>query len=306
MKKLVLSLGVFLSFSNLAYGRQIIDGFDVPVPQGAIEVISPVYEGLAPKTEQMLCTYLDFFAPEDLYITKFTGFQSLPAGHHAVLFATTKTEAPGTTKPCQGDDADLMSNMRYLAGTAGIGKGQESYLPEGVVLKAQKGSQFVIQTHWLNYTNQEVKGQAAFHIYTKQLDANDQIADFLFVTTTQFSLAAQQKSKVETECTLRKDVTIANLSAHLHEFGKHAKISLLREGRQPEVIINHGWNEHYVSFPPRLDRGISLKTGDKIRVECDFYNTTDQALTYPTEMCGLVGWAYPVDRVSICIDNVFL
>lgn len=291
-----------------ASGAERLPGFNVPAPQsGAMEIITPILGEIMPGEEIMLCTYMDVDLPNDIYIESYRAFQSREGAHHAVLYSVKNRREPGTYV-CGSVEETMKEETTFLAATGGAtanDPGTSQSLPEGVLFRAAKGRQFMIQTHWVNYYDKPIKGQAAFQIMQRERQPTDKLADNYFLSTVQFRLDPNDSNRmVQARCTMREDLTFFVSTGHMHEYGKHIKVSLKRSSGESMKILEHSWTPHFTAVPPSYTQEINVKKGDEIIVDCTYKDKLDKVLTYPTEMCGVAGFYYPAQKTMTCFDNL--
>ncbi|MDQ3235503.1 MAG: hypothetical protein M3Q07_27145 [Pseudobdellovibrionaceae bacterium] len=301
-------LMVLISSPLLAHAPERLPGFVVPAPsQGVIEIQTPILDELKPGQEVMFCTYLDLEIPSDMFIESYRAFQSRAAAHHAILFSVKKPREPGTYV-CGSAEESMQEETTYLAATGGGSNGDEgsSYsLPDNVLFRAVKGQQFMIQTHWLNYLDKPIRGQAVFHIQQRQPTPKDKIADFFFISTNQFKLDPNDTNRqVQARCTMREDLTFFMASGHMHEYGKHVVVTVKKASGESMKILDHSWTPHFTAVPPAYTQELKVGQGDEVIVDCTYKDKLDKPLSYPTEMCGSVGFFYPATKSMVCFDNV--
>jgi hypothetical protein len=284
-------------------GPEVLDGFDVPAPKpGEIQLLSPIVEDIAPGADITLCHYIDFEADRDYDISDYQGFQS-GGGHHVLLY-TVANHKPPQTKPCTEDD---MLNARYLAG--GGAEGGKPEIPEGIVMRLKKGSQLLIQTHWINATDFPLRGQGAFNIEMGPASPASIVADLFTVVSTEISIPPSSAGSTRGDCALGRDMSFFALGGHEHYRGTHVSITHTPLGGTPKMIYDHAWADHYESDPPRLqftrEAPFVGKHGDRFTIDCQYYNDTSETITFPLEMCVMFGYYFPADGEIDCIDGLW-
>jgi hypothetical protein len=284
-----------------------LPGFNVPAAgPGVIEIQTPILDEVKPGQEVIYCTYLDTTLTEDIFIAGYKAFQSSEGAHHAVLYTTKKPRTPGTYI-CGSAEESMADQTTFLAGTGGdtpTGPGTSYTLPPQVLFRATKGQQLMIQTHWMNYVGHPFRGQAVFQLETRVPQPSDQIADMAFITTAYFKLDPNDTNrKVQARCTMRDDATFFLTLGHMHEYGKHIEVMLKKTSGETLRLLDHAWNPHFVAVPPTLTDEIKIQKGDEFIVNCTYKDKLDKPLSYPTEMCGVLGFFYPAQKSMACYDN---
>lgn len=308
-RRYFLAAAPFLFASPLfADGTERLPGFNVPAPRpGAMEIFTPVLGEIKPGEEVMYCTYIDVDLANDIYIESYRAFQSREGAHHAILYSIKNRREPGTYV-CGSVEESMKEETTFLAATGGAtenNQGTSQALPEGVLFRAVKGRQFMIQTHWVNYFDKPIKGQAAFQIMQRERQPNDQLADNYFISTAQFKLDPNDANrKVQARCTMREDLTFFLTAGHMHENGKQIKVTLKKSSGESMKILEHYWTPHFTAVPPSYTQELKINKGDEIIIDCTYKDKLDKVLTYPAEMCGATGFYYPAQKSMICFDNM--
>lgn len=281
----------------------LLDGFEPPAPASdEIQIISPAVRGIAPGADVNLCSYIDRRLTEDIDILSYRGFQSSVGGHHTILYAVTLQEAANTHE-CNEDD---MINARYLAGAGP--DAPPSLLPDGVVFRIPANTQLMVNTHWINATDQPIDGQSAFNLKVSKPTPDHKLASLLTVGTTMFTLPMGPAS-TSAECTVEEGpFNVFTLGGHMHEWGTHAKISLTKSGQGASAMLwESDWSSEKQFNPPLnqypTDAPLVLQAGDKLRIECDYDNDTGNPLPFPREMCVGFQYAYPMTKQLDCMDG---
>jgi hypothetical protein len=288
-------------------GPPLLEGFAPPPPgPGQVQVVSPIIEDIAAGADVTLCTYLpvDQAFDEDLDVVAATGFQSSVGSHHAVLYLATRDRDVGTHE-CTDDD---MLNARYLAGAGGGEAGGEvAYIPDGVGYRVDAGRQLMVQTHWINTSTAAVDGQAAFNLTVQAPSTDTQLAQLFTWTSTDIDVPAGATGAARTDCVVQSEMRFFRLGGHAHEHGSRVWLTHTPAGGAPTVFYDHEWVDYYTFDPPRLDlpvdQALVVQPGDTLSIDCEYDNTTDAALTFPTEMCTGFGFFYPGDRQLDCTDG---
>jgi len=133
--------------------------FAPPEDERALRLYTPPL-AIPPHSEVLICSYLDMPISEPLFVNRTLG-QQMTGGHHAAVFLAV---SPSDEPPHECRD-DEMSNFRFAAG-AGGGGGQDTQLPPSVALKIEPGQQFVIQSHYLNPSDEPMLVMDAVDLIT--------------------------------------------------------------------------------------------------------------------------------------------
>lgn len=305
MRKLVAALLLLVGCGTDggSTGESLIDGFDPPAPKtDEIQIISPAVFGIEPGADVNLCSYIDKRLVEELDILSYEGYQSGVGGHHTILYAVTLQEEANTHE-CNEDD---MINARYLAGAGP--DSPPSLLPPGVVFRMPANTQLMVNTHWINATDQPIDGQSAFNLKVTKPTAEHKLASLLTVGTTMFTLPTGPGS-TSAECVVEDGpFNVFTLGGHMHEWGTHGSISLTRANQAASMMLwESEWDEEMQFNPPLnqypTDAPLVLSAGDKLRIDCAYENDTGAALPFPREMCVGFQYAYPMTKQIDCMDG---
>ncbi|MFN0252777.1 MAG: hypothetical protein ACKV2T_38235 [Kofleriaceae bacterium] len=281
--------------------EELIDGFDPPNPASdEVQILAPPIYDIAPGADITMCSYIDKRLVEETDIVDYQAFQSVVGAHHAILYSVSQQEEANTHE-CTEDD---MVNSRFLAG--GGADTPRADPPEGVVFRMPANTQLMIQTHWINATDEAFDGQAAFNLRVTKPKAEHMVAQLFAIGNTSFVLPTGLGS-TEADCTIQEHMNVFSLGGHMHEWGKHAKISLTKVGADEAVLWDYPWSEEFQFNPPRnsytTENPLVLAVGDKMHIECDFDNDTGGPLPFPREMCIGYAYAYPMTKQINCLDG---
>jgi hypothetical protein len=283
-----------------------IDGFNPPpVQDGFTRYVLPPIRGIQPGTDRMWCQYIDSPATDQEYdIVSVTGAQS-KGGHHAVLYATTAPSAVGTTADCK--DAEMI-NARFLGGIGGEGASSLSHiLVPGAVFRMPTGSRYMANVHYINTTDHPIDGQGVIDVKIAPKDPTKRPAFFFTNVGLHGVNVPPGPYTLDVKCTVQKDVTILVYANHMHELGTSAYSQVARTDGSVEVMQqDRGWTSE-MAFNPTfatwtLDKPMVLHSGDIVTTHCEWNNTTNASVNFPTEMCASFGF-YLGDNDIYCIDN---
>ncbi len=275
----------------------------VPTPAGGVALYTPVLE-IEPGTDVTYCTFTDFVTDEDVFIRTTRGSQS-EWGHHAIMMQTTEVREPGTVL-CSGEE---METLRQLMGGTG-GEGQAGYdPPERVGMTIPKGSQFVIQSHWIN-ASAEARRVQAMMVTVPGSQAADRIdTGTVALLDVGFSVPARGASSAKVTCEFQQEQRFFMAIGHEHEWGTHVRANVIRAGGVREALFDRPFEPHHVFDPPvstyDLDDPLVIAAGDAIEFECEWQNDTADPLTFPREMCVFFGYSMTAGDAR-CLNGVWL
>ncbi len=308
MTKRALALSLFAlagcsSSSPAEPASGLIPGFEPPAPKAnEVQLVSPVFAGIQPGQDVTYCTIMKNPFTTDVDLVASIGAYSKP-GHHAVLFDVGNWGTPGDTHVCNDDD---MSRARFIGGASD--QVQNFPIPDGIALRLRAGSNVMVQTHWINFTQQPMDGQVAFNLEGLAADGSRQLAGSFTVNSTQIDVAPHATGRTVHDCKVEKDLTMFLLAGHEHEWGTHVLVEQTT-GSATTTLYDVAWKTEYQTNAPRnlytKDAPLVLHAGDNVRVTCDWLNSTTSPLAFPQEMCVAFGMFYPATQDIDCNDGVW-
>jgi hypothetical protein len=238
-----------------------------------------------PGTEKYVCvrTTLD----RDLTIA---GFDSInPAGtHHTVLTVGGASEPDGIA-PC---------NSFVQLGTMLFGSGvatKSLEFPEGVAVRLRAGTQLLLNLHLFNTASTApISGTSGTRALVVDPSAVGLEAESILAGTAQLALPPNQETKTNGTCTLTSESTLFAVQPHMHQLGKHMKVTA-RIGGQDQVIHDGAYDFGEQPIYPMAP--LKMAAGDSLHVVCTHENTTAAAVTWgessTAEMCHAGVYRYP-------------
>jgi hypothetical protein len=267
-------------------GPEILPNLTVPPkPTHGIQVITPIFEDIQPSMDYEVCTWTDAIFDKQTDIRSTLGYQTEPPGHHAIVFYTTEKQPPGTQRVCTDND---MASFRYLSGNGTNGEVNEA--PGNLVYRIPAGAQLVINHHYLNSTDEVLRGQAVINLNYAPPGDYIPSGSTAFLDT-QIDVP-QGVSSWDIHCTLDRKMKLWYLIPHMHRWGKEITVDITHAGdkqRQFDTI----WDPSFTFHPPekRIDPAtpMTLDVGDKVDVRCTWDNDQNRDLTFGFEMCVAFG-----------------
>lgn len=247
---------------------------------------------VAPASDGMMCyffepTKAEFFVHDvDVYQGKH--------GHHLIVMRTIMREKPGSMRDCS-KAADMVNLLPIIP----AGQGGFDGLPKGMAMRVPKGSQMVLQQHYLNPTENPFKVRDALVLHTMQASDVETQVGFLAVNSGKLSLKdapGLQESAIHCEAP-QDDMNIILLGPHMHEWGRSFTASFTPAlGKKQPLLQTDPWQAEYRDKPPYVSyygKGLVFNKGDAIDVQCFHENDTGAPLEFPQEMCTMYGLFYP-------------
>lgn len=276
-------------------GPELLPGFEPgPPPQNGMQIILPIVRGLAPGSDNEMCTWTDKILDHDIDAKTLTAIQSAGA-HHISVYTTTTKQPPGTTRTCTDDD---MATFRFSAGSGGEGTGLVNEAPGDLVYRMHAGSQIVLNHHYINSTDKVIDAQSVLNVEFADPNSVRVPAGEMAIVDTNLNLPPGPSS-VDISCTMKQDVKAWWAIPHMHAYGSHILYELVHNDT-PQTLFDIAWDPSYMFQPPQIRKDptapMMIATGDRIHVHCDYNNTTPSSLTFGIEMC--VGFISTVDDTN--------
>ena len=287
---------------------QYVSGFrPPPAPAGYTRFVSPITKDIAPGADLEMCQWVAGPSPTAQDVLDFVGAQSM-TGHHATLYATTETKyAVGESHPCTEQD---MLTISFVGAIGGEGTGSNTkLLPDGLFFRLPANQALMINSHWVNATDQAVDGQAVLDVKFAPASDQRQVADLFSNNGVRFA-AMPGVTAYDTSCVLPQDLNFAVAFNHMHQYGLSAYTELIRSGGPTDMIIqdptwasDQGFNPKFSKYA--LATPMVAHAGDTIHTHCEWQNTTKAPLMFPTEMCVGVGFYFPGRGQISCVDGAW-
>lgn len=260
-----------------------------PVPEGYQRFEPPAIEvpaGGSDDWAQFVGGPLD----QDYDVIDIQGDQSV-GGHHALVYATTTAERPGTTRLWKEED---QITSRLMGGVGGEG-GANVQFPPGVVFRVKKGSYILIQTHYLNATDKPILARTIVDIHLEPVDKSRTVASMMSSTSTAIMLPPHAESEKQIDCMVEKDLKFLQIANHMHDYGKtqvtdyvapDGSVHLLKDDQSwaGDLALNPNFTKY------TLDTAMVVPKGSLLRTHCTWNNTTNHEVTFPSEMCVFFGF----------------
>jgi len=257
-------------------------------------IVPPVYDIEAGGSYEY-CTWTNVTLDHDVWIKSSQGWQT-ETGHHVIIFYNTNPQ-PAQTRICSDSD---MANFRFATGAAGEGASELNTLPGNLAVFIPKGSQIVVNHHYLNASTTSVpEAQSALNVLYADPGSTIERASSLVFLDTAMSVPPGQNS-INVTCTIKQPFETWYMIPHMHNWGQHITIDHIA-GSKTDRLFDVDWDPSYAFHPPELKNDPTsphvFNVGDQVHVRCDYNNTTGSPLTFGKEMC--VFFAGTVDPKSV-------
>ena len=270
-----------------AAGTQSMNAFDPgPAPSNGFQLIAPAISDIEPGADYEYCTWTDVTLDQEAQLKGLQGFQTR-GGHHLILYYTSSPQPAGTQRICQSTD---MESFGFGLGAAGEGATQTNVLPGDLAIRIPKGSQLVLNHHWLNASGAAIAvGRSAANVFLADPGATIVHSSALNFVNLGLQIPPGPSS-VEITCTMDQDYAVWDILPHMHEHGAHATVDLTSASTgMTSRLFDVDWTPEFAFNPPRITKDeaspLLLQKGDTLHMECDYQNTSNTTLTFGQEMC---------------------
>ena len=253
-------------------------------------VLEPVKD-LQPGTSHEICTWTDRILTEDVLVKSVKGFQTA-FGHHVILFSTKTYQPAGTTRECTDDD---MATFRFAVGSKG--EGDTNIAPGDLAYPIAKGSQIVLNHHYLNASLAVHSAQSAVNIFYAEPGQPFTPSGSMAIVDTSLKIGTGAQT-MDILCTFPRDFDAWSMIPHMHRWGVRETVDLITPAKTERLFDVAPWQDDFTFHPPEIARDpatpFAIKKGDQIKVHCEWQNDTGKTLSFGAEMC--VMFAQTVNR----------
>jgi len=186
-----------------------------------------------------------------------------------------------------------MASFRFVAAAAGEGATNEA--PGDLVFRVPEGAQVVLNHHYLNVTDQVLRGQSVVNLNFADPTMQYTPSGYLSVLNSSLDVAAGDTTQTM-HAVLQSSFKVWNMFPHMHQWGKHATVTITHDG-VVTTPFDIDWDPSYAFHPPEMSADpaspILLDPGDTVDMTCEWNNTAGHDLPFGFEMC--VWFAATVD-----------
>ena len=229
--------------------------------------------------------------------------------HSLVRSAEYDVRESGTLRDCTGLNEQWPPTPVLFDALNGALGSEGRVLPDGVAFHFGTGLRWVIDSHYINTTDDEICVENAFEFHTIPEEEVEQFASAYALDMGAFELPAEQETTLEFDCTFPTDLNLLSLSGHMHGYGMRSEIQLNQgEGFETLYLVEE-WDGSYGSVSPMITfepDGLPIAAGDVMRTRCTWNNTSTGPLAFPTEMCTTFGAAFPLSSPLFCDAGIFI
>lgn len=241
------------------------------------------------------CTYVRGANASDEDVATFVLDQP-EGGHHLIVYAVDHAiDLPAG--PCsQGGQPSwiqiLATQSRHDLQT----------FPSGVGYHVKAHQQYVLETHFINTSNQARKGSSSVGVkYAPAGSVHDRAASFYFGTQN-IDVPAKASWSNKASCKPPVAMKVRTMFGHEHAHGTRVAVDYAPSGgSKKNLYASSAWDAPPVAT---FDGGLDLGVADALEVTCDWTNDGAGALRYPHEMCYALGYFWPSDGNEVfCISG---
>ncbi|MDW3651445.1 MAG: hypothetical protein R8P61_30480 [Bacteroidia bacterium] len=303
--------GPFLTNGELAYIKEwiiqgapktgwvaddslLLDHSQVELPQTAAKPLDPPPQGIQfhmgpfrikPGTERELFYYEPLENEEAIYIS---GFEiSMKIGSHHFLmhrYPGDKPESRVYRDLYRNNGRYVLSTLRQMKDRIYIFGSQyrfaDYFYPPGVALKFPANDGIDFNTHYVNFGEEDMIGEAWVNLHTLAKEKVMYEAENLFINNKDFKLPPKKITTISNTHIFEDEVQLILLFSHAHKRNTEFRIYLEGGPRDGELIyFSRDWQH-----PPMIDFNppIILKGGTGLRGEAVYSNMTNKTIKFGT------------------------
>lgn len=284
---------------------------DLALPEHGYQAVTPAFE-VPPYSEVQVCSIIRLEPKDGEDLVWFQELESLSSDdtHHMNVFigdfsfldafvsAGASQAALGTESvqvPCE--DLELMAQAFPVFPSQR--DNQRITLPKGVAAPMPLPLVAVASHHYVNPTADAIIINAALNMEVVPPEEVETTANLLFNDIGGFEIAPGTRQSVSRTCVAERDVSVALVSTHTHEWTECATLNRY-DGATGEVeaapfYVNQNWDQ-----PPihHFEEGsFDLAAGDGIHWSCHYENGTDRGIvndgSATGEMCVFAAVTWP-------------
>ncbi len=291
---------------------------DYPLPpDGGLQLTSP--DLFVPAySEHIFCYYGTWLGP-DSAVNLLSSYQVLPYNHHNQVKSVPEGGPPdGTLEEC--DEEDMRAYQPFIdgvppydiAGGANLPPPSESWnqmdLPDGYAVKLDQGRRWVLETHYVNTTDQDLLVNSAINLGFMPIEDVNTWVGVLQLDSGPPAIPPGEYT-LEFDCAFQTDLEILVVSSHMHENGMAYAVDFLpQDGGSERIHEVPEWNDGFRAYP-KLDvwepGELTVIAGEVFRTSCSWNNRTEDVLNFPEEMCTTLVVAAPIEAPLGCYDGLW-
>lgn len=277
-------------------------------PDGGVQIATPDVR-IAPGSEILKCFYGQYDGP-DVGVVGVIPLHPYEFHHHSLLKDVPPADpnGPGDFVDCggPGDSGGMPRAPLFHSVVLGHGTGDGStvVLPEGMAIPFPSGQEWSADVHYVNATSQTVLLNNAWNLVTvPAADVTEWVGSYEH-DIGPLSIPPGGEYEAAFDCPVQAGSSVLSVSSHMHSYGQRYVVDVVRaDGRVENILLVDEWKAEYRYEPPQRSfqpGEVVLDEGDVLRTTCTWFNSSDTALTFPTEMCTTSGVATGLDGPLYC------
>lgn len=273
-----------------------------PAPEDGFQIVTPDLV-VPPHADLMFC-YVGTYTGPTTGVSFYEWIQDETFGHHVVFGDGAAFDHPdGSLIDCS-EGASVMELPPLLTATVTAGDYSSTMdLDPGIAVKLETGQRWVIQSHYVNTSDDTLLARDVVNIGTEPVeDVNFWVGSWTFNNSV-FEIGPQDTLELRFTCDWPQDAEILAIMGHMHDHGTAIQVKHLHDDSADLIYEQLQWDPAWQSDPAFtiFERGeLPVSAGDPFELTCSFHNTTDTAVQFPTEMCVAAGLAGPLEAPIEC------
>ena len=284
--------------------RPNLEPFVPPPPPGSGFQLTIDRFGVEPQFERELFVYRRVGNAVDVYVNRIETVLR-PNSHHFVLYSFPDGTPADVIPPYDVirdirnpdgslDPINLRPMAYHLFFGGAMGERSDWQLPPGVALRLPANASLDLNTHYVNRTEAELRGEVYTNLYTIDSATVQHIGHALNLGNFGISLPAGQRTTLTKTFPMSDTVNVFLLTSHMHEHGEHFTIKISGGSRDGETVYEtEDWdNPDIRTYDPPL----VLYPGEGLTSVITYNNTTGRTITFgltsQDEMGIIFGYFY--------------
>jgi hypothetical protein len=277
-------------------------------PEGGTQIRTPAVR-LPPGSDALKCLYGQWDGP-DMGVVSHVPLHPLDFHHHSLLkdVPPTDTHVTGDWVDCGGPDESGGMPRAPLFHSVHIGDppgtGSTIVLPEGMAFRFPAGQRWSADVHYINPTDQTVLVDNAFNLGLVPAGEVETWIGSFEHDVGDLSIPSGGQWETSFDCPVAPGASVLSISSHMHSYGMRYVVDVVRaNGRMENLLLVEEWLPEHRYEPPQVHFSpgeLVMEEGDTLRTTCVWFNGTDSAVGFPTEMCTTSGVATDLDAPVYC------
>lgn len=274
-------------------------GGDLPVPEHGFQLTTPDIV-LAAGEEATWCYYTTIPTDSEVGVSRWESVMT-PGSHHMIMYFTgTATRPDGTLEQdCNIGGGGGLDLPVWAYASQSIENTQA--MPPGVGMQVGQQQAAIIQMHYLNVTDGELRAHVTINGHTYPDGTEYERAAPYITFNTQISVPPEATGSVTGTCAVPAGKKFFLMSTHAHRFSTRAYVTdgseMILETLDWEDPETREWNASpYYEF------------SNSLTYTCEYFNFSDQTVTTgdsaeTDEMCMAVGYFFPATDPVFCVNS---